>query len=251
MTYILNKNNNKLYYEIKNQEHYSSTKPFIVFLHGYSSSCQSTKALFVKELCLKHNLPFIAFDLSASGQSEGDILNASVETWLDDVEIVLEKLSKNKQKLIIGSSLGGWLAMLYCIKNPSQVHSLLALAPAPDFHTDMLNSFDKNQLKTLKEQGYLKLQTDPQYDGLIVPYNLLLNAKNFALLQKSKIAIQKPITILQGMKDSSVHYSKSIEIIEKIESEKANLILCKESNHGLSSPSDLQTIKEQIFKLIN
>ncbi len=251
MNYIKNNFGEKLYYKVHNQSKYNKAMPYVVFLHGYCSSKESTKALYIEDFCIKNNIPFVSFDLSSAGESEGTLEDATIEKWLEDTKTVLESITQGKQKILVGSSLGGWLAMLYCLKYQQEVHSLLCLAPAPDFHVDILNSLTNTQKETLNKQGMVELEKEPGYDkGLSFSLKLLTSAKDCAILNQEKIAIKKPITILQGMKDESVNYNKSIEIINKIESEQAKLILCKNSNHGLSNENDLKEITEQLLNLI-
>lgn len=106
--------------------------PHVMFLHGLMSNMNGTKAVFLENYFKQHDYNFIAFDNFGHGKSSGNFLDETIGSWLTGVELVLNKLII-QPTIIIGSSMGAWLAILAAIKFPSKICGLIALAPALDF----------------------------------------------------------------------------------------------------------------------
>ena len=113
------------------------SKPGIIFLGGYASDMQGTKAVFLSERCAEHSISFTRFDYRGCGQSPGSFTDGTIGAWLEDSLAVFDRLTQGMQ-IIIGSSMGGWLGLLLAKARPERVKALIGVAAAPDFTEDLV-----------------------------------------------------------------------------------------------------------------
>ena len=134
---------------------YSFTKgtgPTVVFLGGFKSDMEGSKAIFLEKWAKKRNRSFLRFDYSGHGQSTGDFLNLGIGDWFNDAKQIIE-LTKNNGLILIGSSMGGWISLLLSRELGSRLKGLITIAAAPDFTEDsMWKNFTEDQKKEVLDQ---------------------------------------------------------------------------------------------------
>ena len=113
------------------------SKKTVIFLHGLLSDKKGAKSKYIGNYCKKKNYSFLCFDFRGHGMSSGNFTEYGVGDWYDDLCNII-KLLKINQCILIGSSMGGWIAMLYALRFPKKVKKLIGIAPAPDFTTDLI-----------------------------------------------------------------------------------------------------------------
>ena len=142
---------------------YSFTKgvgPTIIFLGGFKSDMEGSKAIFLEKWAKKRNRSFLRFDYSGHGKSSGDFLNLGIEDWFNDAKQIID-LTNNNELILVGSSMGGWIALLLSRELGSKLKGLITIAAAPDFTEDsMWKNFTEDQKKEILNKGVLYLPSD-------------------------------------------------------------------------------------------
>jgi pimeloyl-ACP methyl ester carboxylesterase len=159
------------------------------------------------------------------------------------------KLTHESPVILIGSSMGCWLAMLAALKNPKKIVGLIALAPAPDFTEE---SIWQKLPQTLQEQmqrdGAIEISGYCQ-EKYLISYQLITEAKNHLLLNKPAIELSCPVHLIHGMLDRDIPYTLSTRLAQKITSQNVVIKLIKDGDHRLSRPSDLRIISNSLAEV--
>ena len=129
-------------------------EPGVVFCGGFMSDMTGSKASALAAHCAAHDRAFVRFDYSGHGASDGRFIDGSIGRWRDDALAALDELTAGPQ-VIVGSSMGGWIALLLALARPERVQGLVLLAPAPDFTAELIEpQLKPRQKRVLEEQGY-------------------------------------------------------------------------------------------------
>lgn len=231
----------------------STNVPPVIFLHGLMSGMHSSKALYLIDYCEKNNYNFIVFDNFGHGLASGQFKDETISSWLEGVSLVLDELI-DKEAIIVGSSMGGWLALLAALKYPEKIKGLICLAPAPDFTEDIWQNISNDDRHKMKEKGVLEISGKSCNYTYPISHKLIEDAKKHLLLTKKKIEINIPVHLIHGMLDDDVPYNISLKLLEKITSKQVVMKLIKDGWHNLSRIEDLQIISnslEEIIKQLN
>lgn len=209
-----------------------------MFLPGFRSDMNGIKAQALAGHCRARNLPFLRFDYFGHGASSGDFRAGSIGRWLDDALAVIDGLTEDPQ-ILIGSSMGGWIALLAALARPERVAALIGIAPAPDFTEDLIwGRLSETQKRQLLESG--ELATPSAYEADVIPITLrLVEEGRRHLLLRGPIPLGCPVRILHGMEDPDVPYQTSLRLLEKLTGTEAVLELIEDGDHRLSRPQDL------------
>ncbi len=132
---------NKSAYEIA-YVHTQSTNqgehlPCVMFLGGFKSDMEGTKATFLEAQCKMRGQEFVRFDYSGHGLSGGEFEDGTISSWTGDALAILDNVVQSKSVVMVGSSMGGWVALLALIKNPERLKAVIGIAAAPDFSKDV------------------------------------------------------------------------------------------------------------------
>ena len=218
-----------------------------MFMGGFRSDMTGTKATFLEEKCQRRHQTFVRFDYSGHGQSSGQFVACNLTTWLRDAEAVFDELTKGPQ-IIIGSSMGGWLAMLLALSRPQRLKGLILLAPAPDFSEDIYKKeFGEEERRHLAKKGLIYRES-----GYGDPYPLTLGLFNDGrkhLLLDKHSAYSCPVRIIHGKKDPDVPWQKTSRILEQSASPDIKAIFVEDGDHRLSRPQDLSLIDETLVEM--
>ncbi len=220
----------------------------VVFLGGFMSDMEGTKALFFEKLCRKHDRPFVRFDYSGHGASSGDFTDGTIGQWLDNVLNVLDNLTQGPQ-ILIGSSMGGWLMCLAAQQRMQDIHALIGIAAAPDFIEDF-SRLTSEQAQMLEEKGVCHIPCEYGDKPYTITQNLIEEACQHVVL-KSSLSIQCPVRLFHGLNDTDVLWQKSLALAECINSTDVVVQLVKGGDHRLATEANLQLIADQLVKLLN
>ncbi len=245
----------KLYYN----NHYLAYKQFkcksnnnIVFLGGYNSDMSGSKASYLDEFCRNKNINYTRFDYFGHGLSSGDLLSGSISLWLDNVVMVMEELVKTPS-IIVGSSMGGWLAFLLALAKPDLVQAVVGMAAAPDFTEKLVwENISSKQKENLLQTGILHYGEEQCGENFLFSKLLIEDGRKHLLLDND-IAITKPVTLIHGIKDVDVPYEFALQTQERLISQDVTLMLKKDGDHRLSRPEDLEILAlalENILKKV-
>jgi len=237
MSFYKNKQNHKIAYKSLR-----GRGPGIIFIHGLNSDMNGAKALTVERYARKNNLNFIRFDCRGHGRSEGKFEEFTISDWKKDLLDIIDNIAKGPQ-ILIGSSMGGWLMMLAAKARPQRIKGMIGLAAAPDFGKDLYNNLNKKNKREITSKGITK------YTSYGFSYYLtkkfFIEAEKNRILKKS-LYFTKPLVLIHGLKDNVVKEDVPRKILKKITGKNVNIIYLKESDHRLSSDTDLKVIINSI-----
>ena len=214
--------------------HTGGDGPTVVFLPGYASDMQGSKAVALEQWARAKGRAYLRFDYGGCGQSEGAFEDQALADWRDDVVAMLDDVVKGPA-VLVGSSMGGWLMLLVARDHPHKVAALVGIAPAPDF-TDWGFTVDE-KLQILSEG---RLEKVGRYADLPMVYTRAFwqsGEANRVLF--SGLPIDVPVRLLHGMADAEVPANRTIRLAEVIRSAKVQVTLIKDGDHRLSREADL------------
>jgi len=222
--------------------HQSAGKgPGVVFLGGFKSDMTGTKAAFLQEWAGQQGRAFLRFDYSGHGESSGDFLEGCIGDWAEDAIDTISALTKGPQ-VLVGSSMGGWIALLVARAMPERVAALVGIAAAPDFTEDgMWGSFDEGQRAVLMRDGQIALPSDYAEEPYVITRRLIEDGRN-RLVLRAPLDLPFPVRLLQGSDDTDVPVSVALRLFDHATSPDLRLVLVKGADHRFSTPECLDLI---------
>ena len=218
----------------------------IFFFGGYSSDMTGTKATALNNWTESNGINYLRFDYSGHGQSSGDLGKGTLSSWLGEAEFFFEKF-KSKKNIIIGSSMGGWIALLTALKN-IDVNGLIGIASAPDFTKNEWDRLSETEKEEFKSNGSI-LFPDDDYGDYEVFYEFVKDGFQHEILN-DKIEITCPVRLLHGKLDKVIAYNVSEKIIEQLSTSDKSLTIIEDGDHNLSRQEDLEILFTKIKELI-
>ena len=211
--------------------------PVTVFLPGYRSDMMGGKALALDEACAGQGRAMLRLDYAGHGESEGVFEQGTIGRWAEDAATVI-RAACDGPLILVGSSMGGWIALLLARALGERVHGLVLIAPAPDFTEELMwRDLTPDQRRQVMEQGGVHLP-NPYGDPYWVSRDFIEDGRQHLLLN-APIAITAPTRLLHGQRDASVPWQTSLRIAERLVSDDVRVTLIKDGDHRLSRPQDL------------
>ncbi|MBW4331729.1 alpha/beta hydrolase [Stakelama sp. CBK3Z-3] len=208
--------------------------PTVIFLPGYASDMEGTKATALEDWAREQGRGYIRFDYSGCGKSEGAFEDRSLADWLADVLSVIDELAEGPV-VLVGSSMGGWLMLLAARQRPDRVVGLVGIAPAPDF-TDW--GFTPDQKMTILTEGRLE-EPSAYDDSVMVTTRKFWSSGEANRMTFGRIAISCPVRLLQGQRDKEVPWERTARLTDLLDSQDVQLWLVKDGDHRLSRERDI------------
>ena len=208
-----------------------------MFLGGFKSDMDGTKALYLEEWAARKGRAFLRFDYSGHGQSEGAFADGAISDWLDDARAMLEAQTSGPQ-ILVGSSMGGWIALLLARAIPDKVAGMVTVAAAPDFTEDsMWARFSPDQKDALLREGQISLPSE--YDDPYVITRRLIEDGRSNLVLRTPLSFSFPLHLLQGTEDRDVDMSVALRLLAHLDADDVRLTLVKNADHRFSDPTCL------------
>ncbi|MBL4618383.1 MAG: alpha/beta hydrolase [Robiginitomaculum sp.] len=224
----------------------SGLRPTVVWLGGFRSDMNGSKAQFVDKWARENGRSFIRFDYFGHGQSSGNFKDGTISKWLEDALEVIDHLTSGSL-VLLGSSMGGWLALLAALARPDRVQSLVLIAPAADFTQKLMwDKFDQKVQDEITQQGHW-MQPSP-YGEVPITKSLIEDGKKHLLLGEA-ISFAGPVRILQGQLDQDVPWQHAMKLVAKLQSTDVVFSLVKDGDHSLSAESDLSRLQSVLQEL--
>lgn len=224
-----------------------SSLPTVMFLGGFRSDMEGTKAIYLEEQCKSRNQSYIRFDYRGHGISQGVFEESCISEWTQDALDIFEHCTIG-QVILVGSSMGGWISLLMALKKLERIQAIIGLAAAPDFTQWMEEGMSEEQKESLETQGQFELPND--YDEpYIITKKLLDDGRQNSLLG-GPIDINVPVRLIQGMKDVDVEWQVSHRIKNAITGSDVEVILLEEADHRLSNPDQLAVLNSTLEDLL-
>lgn len=224
--------------------------PGVVFLHGYRSDMEGGKALALEAACRDLGRAFLRYDGFGHGASSGDVEMGTIGRWAEDAVAVLDALTAGPQ-VLVGSSMGGWVALLAALRRPEKIAGLVGVAAAPDFTEDLMwDEFTPEQKQEMQDQGSVVLPNcvDPDQPWRIA--RSLIEDGRKHLLLRAAIALHCPVRLIQGQNDTDVPWQTAIKLGECLDSSDVQITLVKDGDHRLSRPQDLKLLCQTVTGIL-
>lgn len=205
------------------------------------SDMTGTKALALEAHCRSAGRAFIRFDYAGHGQSGGSFAEGTIGGWLDDALAVIDAVAEGPQ-ILVGSSMGGWIALLAALARPERVRGLVLIAPAPDFTEKMIwAGLSKAERETLMRDGVVYQPSEYGPEPYAISRKLIEDGRKHLLLD-APINLACPVRLLHGMLDRDVPWEYSLRIADRLVAGDVVVTLVKEGDHRLSTPADLDRL---------
>jgi pimeloyl-ACP methyl ester carboxylesterase len=222
--------------------------PGAIFLGGFRSDMGGTKAVFLEGWARERGRAFVRFDYRGHGDSSGVFEEGAIGDWADDAAEVLARLTEGPQ-VLVGSSMGGWVALLLAKRFPQRVAGLVGIAAAPDFTEDsMWSGFTETQRQALLANGRVALPSAYSAEPYVITRRLIEDGRANLLLREP-LRLGCPVRLLQGTADEDVDLSVALRLLAHLEASDARLTLVKDADHRFSGPRDLALIARTLDEL--
>ncbi|WP_310496044.1 alpha/beta hydrolase [Sandarakinorhabdus sp.] len=220
--------------------------PLLVFLPGYMSDMTGSKAQALSDWAAVQGRACLRLDYSGCGASSGDFLDGSITRWANDAQAVIDHVWPDGPALLVGSSMGGWIALVLGQRLKERLSGVIGIAPAPDFTVWGLTIGERDRA-ALARQGWF---TRPSNYGEPYRYSrALIDDAPAHLLMDGTIAIDAPVRLLHGQADDAVPWRLSLDIAARLRSGDVQVALVKDSDHRLSRPGDIALLLRLVESL--
>jgi pimeloyl-ACP methyl ester carboxylesterase len=226
-------------------------QPGLFWLGGFKSDMQGTKAVALDAWAVEHKRACVRFDYSGHGESGGDFVDGTIGLWLEESVAVFEQFCAGPQ-VLIGSSMGGWMALLLARElarrgesksqsSRASLKGLVLIAPAPDFTEELMWKGFSPEIRHQIETTGVWLRPSEYGDPYPITRNLIEEGRKHLLLGGS-IEVGCPVHILQGAQDPDVPWKHAFALTHRLPAEDVVLTMIQDGDHRLSRPQDIARI---------
>jgi pimeloyl-ACP methyl ester carboxylesterase len=222
---------------------------YIVFLHGFMSDIEGEKPTAILKYAKKNKLGFLALEYSGHGKSSGKFTNGNISKWSNDVEILIKKVVKKNNFVLVGSSMGAWLSLNQFKNFKKQIKGFLGIGSAPEFLENLMwKKFTKKMKNETIKEGIINLKRG-NYEYPIT-HQLIKDGRKNKILNK-KIRSQIDVTTIHGSRDEVVPQSYSKKVLKIFTKAKKKIVIIKNGDHSLSSKKGLKKIEVELHKIVS
>jgi pimeloyl-ACP methyl ester carboxylesterase len=222
--------------------------PGVVFLGGFMSDMDGTKALALEEWAKVNGRAFLRFDYSGHGQSSGRFTEGCIGDWAADAQSVIGAVTEGPQ-VFVGSSMGGWISAILIREMPEKVAGFVGIAAAPDFTEDsMWRDFSDADRARLMAEGQVLLPSD-YGDPYPITRRLIEDGRRHLVL-RAPLHMPFPVRLLQGTADQDVERVVALRLLDHIEGNDVRLIFVKGADHRFSSPDCLALMTRAVEEVL-
>lgn len=222
--------------------------PGVVFLGGFRSDMTGTKATHLEAWARERGRAFLRFDYTGHGVSSGRFEDGAIGDWARDAGDVIERLTEGPQ-VLVGSSMGGWIALLVAARMPERVAGLVGIAAAPDFTEDaMWADFGAEERRALEVDGVVRRPSDYADEPDLITRRLIEDGRRHLVL-RAPLHLPFPVRLLHGTADADVDVSVALRLLGHATSPDMRLTLVKDADHRFSAPAELDLIAATIDAL--
>ena len=214
----------------------------MVFLGGYSSDKEGTKALYLQDWAQRRGRAFLRFDYSGHGASDGDFEDGSIGQWRDDAVAIIKGLTEGPQ-IIVGSSMGGWIALLIARDEPQLVAGLVTIAAAPDFTIELEEGLSDMERTAMERDGRIERVSAYGPEPSVFTAKLIRDGRKNLVLDRA-LNLHVPTRFLQGTADEDVLPEVATRLLDHAEGDDMRLTMVKGADHRFSG-------KEELALLVN
>lgn len=229
-------------------ESHIGSGPGIVFLGGFMSDMEGTKAVFLEKYCKSKGCTFLRFDYSGHGQSSEAFTDGCIGDWAEDAFQAITQLTDGPV-VLVGSSMGGWISLLLAKRIPEKIAGLVTIAAAPDFTEDgFWADFNADARKQLKTDGVVNVPSD-YGDPYPITLHLIEDGRDHLVL-RSPLHLPFPVRLLQGDCDEDVSVATANRLFAHATGPDIHLTLIKGADHRFSDETALAILKSTLTAMI-
>ena len=219
-------------------------KPYIVFLHGFMSDLDGKKPKAFLRYAIKNKLGFLALEYSGHGKSSGKFTNGNISKWSKETTLLIKKIVKKNNLILIGSSMGSWISLNQFNIFKKQIIGFLGIGSAPEFLEHLMwKKFTKKMKKEISTKKIINLKHG-NYEYPIT-LQLIKDGRKNKILNKN-INYKLKVTMVHGEKDESVPSSYSKKVLKIFKKAKKKIVVVKKGDHSLSSKKWLKILIKEL-----
>ena len=229
-------------------DNYFKEKLYIIFLPGFMSDIEGKKPQTLLKFAKKNKLGFLSLEYSGHGKSSGVFSKGNISIWSNDTKKIIKKIIKKNDFILIGSSMGAWIALNQFRFFKSQIKGFVGIGSAPEFLTRLMwNKFPKKIKKDLFTKRKILIKNgDYEYP---ITLQLIKDGKKNKVLNK-KINSKINVTMIHGQKDEVVPVIFSRYVLKLFNKAKKKLLIIKNGDHSLSNQNSLKKIIKELNTII-
>jgi len=222
--------------------------PWVVFLGGLKSDMEGTKAVYLEAWAKAQGRAFLRFDYSGHGESSGTFEQGCIGDWHEDTVAVVEALTEGPI-VPVGSSMGGWQALLLAKALPDRIHGMVTVAAAPDFTEDgYWANFTDAQKQAMEDVGHVELPSD-YMEPYIISKRMIEDGRR-CLVLRDELKLPFPVRCLQGTSDTAVSTATALRLMDHASCDDMRLTLVKDADHRFSDGPCLQMIEDAVLDVL-
>ena len=222
--------------------------PTVIWIGGFRSDMEGTKALALEQAARERGWSFVRYDHFAHGQSSGDWKQATIGRWREDAVALIDSLAQlglEGPVIPVGSSMGGWVALLATLARPERIKGLVLVNPAQDFTEKLMwPGLADHERQAILREGETVI-TEEGLGSYVLTRRMFEEARDWLLLD-GVIAITAPVHVLQGRADDVVPWRHQVDLVERLTGGDVRLDLIEGGDHRLSAPRDLERLVEAV-----
>ena len=225
-------------------DNYSKKKLYLIFLPGFQSDITGEKPKLFLKYAIKKKLGFLALEYSGHGKSSGKFTNGNITKWSNEVKIIIKKIVKKNNFILIGSSMGAWLSLIQFNYFRKQIKGFVGIGSAPEFLTRLMwKQFTKKMKSEIEKNGIINIKHG-EYTYPITKQLIRDGKKNKVLNKIIRMPIN--VSLFHGSKDQSVPVSFSKKVLKIFTVARKKLIIIKNGDHSLSSKKNIKKILNEL-----
>lgn len=223
--------------------------PTVVWLGGFKSDMTGTKADALAAWARASGRAFVRFDYFGHGASSGDFAQGTITRWREDAIAVVNDLTAGPL-VLVGSSMGGWIACLVALAMADRVQGLALVAPAPDFTETLMRPAIPPEGRAALDTDGVWLRPSDYGDPYPITRGLLEDGARWSILGGAPIPISAPVRILQGGEDPDVPWRHALELANGLKGDDVVFTLIKDGDHRLSRSQDIARLVSAVEELV-
>jgi pimeloyl-ACP methyl ester carboxylesterase len=227
----------------------AGSSPGLLWLGGFKSDMRGTKAEALDAWARDHGRAMVRFDYSGHGESGGDFVDGTIGRWIEECVAVFDACCRGPQ-VVIGSSMGGWLALLLSqtingrpkTTSLAWIAGMVLIAPAVDFTEELMwKRFSPDIRREIEEKGAWSRPSPYSEEPYVITRGLIEDGRRHLLLG-GMIETGCPVRILQGVQDPDVPWQHAVELVSRFARDDVVLTMIKDGDHRLSRPEDIDRL---------
>ena len=224
-------------------------KLYIIFLPGFMSNIEGEKPKSFKKYAVRKKLGFLTLDYSGHGKSSGEFTKGNISRWSNDTKILIKRFVKKNNFIVIGSSMGSWIALNQFKYFKNQIKGFIGIGSAPEFLERLMwKKFSKKLKKEIKLKGITQIKNgDYEYP---ITYQIIKDGRKNKVFSK-KINSKIIVTMFHGQRDEAVPVSFSRKVLSVFTNAEKRMVVIKNGDHSLSNKLSINKILKELDRFRN